>query len=66
MPQPHRASDQDDVGIRETAEDFDRLAEKALRSEAPALIALRIDGAPGVSQTVRDPGWIRNQFMRGA
>jgi thiamine pyrophosphate-dependent acetolactate synthase large subunit-like protein len=46
-------------------EDFDRLAEKALHSEAPALIALRIDGAPGVSQTVRDPGWIRDQFMRG-
>ena len=45
--------------------DFDVLAEAALQREAPSLIALRIDGQSGVTQTVRDPTWIRDQFMRG-
>jgi thiamine pyrophosphate-dependent acetolactate synthase large subunit-like protein len=45
--------------------DFEMLADRALRSDAPSLIALRIDDAPAVSQTVRDPSWIRDQFMRG-
>jgi thiamine pyrophosphate-dependent acetolactate synthase large subunit-like protein len=44
---------------------FDALADAALQREAPSLIALRIDGKPAVSQTVRDPAWIRDQFMRG-
>jgi hypothetical protein len=41
------------------------LADKALLSDAPSPIALRIDDAPAVSQTVRDPTWIRDQFMWG-
>lgn len=45
--------------------DFEILADKALQSDAPSLIALRIDDAAAVSQTVRDPNWIRDQFMRG-
>jgi thiamine pyrophosphate-dependent acetolactate synthase large subunit-like protein len=44
---------------------FDVLAEAALKREAPSLIALHIDGQPGVTQTVRDPTWIRDQFVRG-
>jgi thiamine pyrophosphate-dependent acetolactate synthase large subunit-like protein len=45
--------------------DFEMLADEALRSDTPSLIALRIDDTSGVSQTVREPSWIRDQFMRG-
>jgi len=46
-------------------EDFDRLLNSALKLEAPALIAVRIDGKPGVGTTERDPVQIRSRFMAG-
>jgi thiamine pyrophosphate-dependent acetolactate synthase large subunit-like protein len=45
-------------------DEFDRLITTALNS-GPSLIAARIDGAPGVATTDRDPVQIRERFMRG-
>jgi thiamine pyrophosphate-dependent acetolactate synthase large subunit-like protein len=46
-------------------EEFDRLFAQALKGGGPTLIAARIDGAPGVGKTDRDPVQIRANFMRG-
>jgi thiamine pyrophosphate-dependent acetolactate synthase large subunit-like protein len=45
--------------------DFDRLVDAALAGAGPSLIAVRIDGAPGVGTTDRDPVQIRERFMQG-
>jgi thiamine pyrophosphate-dependent acetolactate synthase large subunit-like protein len=45
-------------------DDFVRLFAAALES-GPSLIAARIDGAPAVATTERDPVQIRERFMRG-
>jgi thiamine pyrophosphate-dependent acetolactate synthase large subunit-like protein len=45
--------------------DFERLAAAALQATKPTLIAARIDDAPGVGKTNRDPVQIRERFMRG-
>jgi thiamine pyrophosphate-dependent acetolactate synthase large subunit-like protein len=44
---------------------FDELVDKALREDGPWLIAARIDDAPGVGATDRDPVVITDRFMRG-
>jgi hypothetical protein len=43
------------------------LKENDVRLDAggPALLAAKIDDAPGTAQTVRDPPLIRHRFMRG-
>lgn len=46
-------------------DEFERLVARALEGGAPSLIAARIDGAPGVGKTDRDPVAIRANFMRG-
>jgi thiamine pyrophosphate-dependent acetolactate synthase large subunit-like protein len=46
-------------------EDFERLVDRALAAQKPALIAARIDGKPGEGTTHRDPVLIRERFMRG-
>ena len=46
-------------------DEFERLVARALEGGAPSLIAARIDGAPGVGKTDRDPVAIRAGFMRG-
>ncbi len=46
-------------------DEFERLVARALEGGAPSLIAARIDGAPGVGKTERDPVAIRASFMRG-
>jgi len=45
--------------------DFERLFTAALTEGGPTLIAARIDGAPGVGATDRDPVAIRARFMAG-
>ena len=45
-------------------DDFERLFAAALKG-GPNLIAARIDGAPAVATTERDPVQIRERFMRG-
>ena len=45
--------------------DFETLFEKAQADDIPHLIAVKIDSQPGVTQTVRDPDLIRENFMRG-
>jgi thiamine pyrophosphate-dependent acetolactate synthase large subunit-like protein len=44
---------------------FDELVDNALREDGPWLIAARIDDAPGVGATDRDPVVITDRFMRG-
>lgn len=44
---------------------FENLVDAALAADRPHLIAARIDNAPGRGTTDRDPGWIRDSFMRG-
>jgi thiamine pyrophosphate-dependent acetolactate synthase large subunit-like protein len=44
---------------------FERLMDRALAGDGPWLVAARIDGAPAVEQTERDPAQIRDRFMRG-
>jgi len=44
--------------------EFERMVESALREEGPRLIAVRIDSAPGATQTERDPAQLRDRFMR--
>ena len=50
-------------------DEFERLMARALEgggpNSGPSLIAARIDGAPGVGKTERDPVQIRINFMRG-
>lgn len=46
-------------------DEFERLMARALAGGEPALIAARVDGAPGVGKTERDPVQIRANFMRG-
>ena len=45
--------------------DFERLADQALATDGPTLIAARIDDKPGVGATRRDPVQIRERFMLG-
>lgn len=45
--------------------DFETLFEAAQAADLPHLIAVKIDNKPGVTQTVRDPDLIRENFMRG-
>ena len=45
--------------------DFERLLAAALAAARPTLIAARIDAAPAVGTTPRDPVQIRERFMRG-
>jgi thiamine pyrophosphate-dependent acetolactate synthase large subunit-like protein len=45
--------------------DFETLAARALGTDGPFLIAAKIDQAPGVGTTDRDPAQIRDRFMRG-
>ena len=44
---------------------FEALVQAALATEGPALIAARIDAAPAVATTERDPSGLRDRFMRG-
>jgi thiamine pyrophosphate-dependent acetolactate synthase large subunit-like protein len=44
---------------------FEALVEMALKQDGPWLIAARIDDAPGVGATDRDPVVITDRFMRG-
>jgi thiamine pyrophosphate-dependent acetolactate synthase large subunit-like protein len=46
-------------------DEFEALVETALASEAPTLIAARIDQKPAVATTERNPGNIRERFMQG-
>jgi thiamine pyrophosphate-dependent acetolactate synthase large subunit-like protein len=46
-------------------EDYERLLARALSELGPWLLAARIDGAPGVGTTDRNPPRIRDNFMRG-
>jgi thiamine pyrophosphate-dependent acetolactate synthase large subunit-like protein len=46
-------------------DDFERLLDQAMATDAPSLIALRIDDKPGVGTTRRDPVQIRERFMHG-
>jgi thiamine pyrophosphate-dependent acetolactate synthase large subunit-like protein len=45
--------------------EFEKLMARALEGGGPTLIAVRIDGEPGVGKTERDPVAIRASFMRG-
>jgi thiamine pyrophosphate-dependent acetolactate synthase large subunit-like protein len=45
--------------------DFEHLVDEALAKEGPTFIAARIDSAPAVATTERDPVQIRERFMRG-
>ena len=44
---------------------FAELARRALTEDGPWLIGCRIDSGKPVDTTERDPGRIRDQFMRG-
>jgi len=44
---------------------FERLIERRYDEGGPVLLAVKIDDAPGVGQTPRDPALIRNRFMKG-
>jgi thiamine pyrophosphate-dependent acetolactate synthase large subunit-like protein len=44
---------------------FDKLASRRFDAGGPVLLAAKIDDAPGIGQTVRDPPLIRHRFMRG-
>jgi thiamine pyrophosphate-dependent acetolactate synthase large subunit-like protein len=46
-------------------EHFDALTARRFDDGGPVLYAARIDDAPGVGQTVRDPALIRQRFMQG-
>jgi thiamine pyrophosphate-dependent acetolactate synthase large subunit-like protein len=50
--------------IRNT-EHFDELTLRRFDEGGPVLLAAKIDDAPSVGQTVRDPALIRHRFMRG-
>jgi thiamine pyrophosphate-dependent acetolactate synthase large subunit-like protein len=45
--------------------DFEQLLEKALAEDGPTFIGVRIDDKPPAATTERDPGLIRDRFMRG-
>ena len=47
------------------AAEFETLVEAALRGEGPGFIGARVDGAPAVATSERDPARIRDRFMRG-
>ncbi len=44
---------------------FNALTSRRFDQGGPVLLAAKIDDAPGVGQTVRDPPLIRRSFMRG-
>jgi thiamine pyrophosphate-dependent acetolactate synthase large subunit-like protein len=44
---------------------FERLISRRFDDGGPVLLAAKIDDAPGIGQTVRDPALIRHRFMRG-
>jgi hypothetical protein len=44
---------------------FDKLTSRRFDAGGPVLLAAKIDDAPGIGQTVRDPPLIRHRFMRG-
>jgi thiamine pyrophosphate-dependent acetolactate synthase large subunit-like protein len=44
---------------------FNELTSRQFDQGGPVLLAAKIDDAPGVGQTVRDPPLIRRSFMRG-
>ncbi len=46
-------------------DDFERLIERALGEDGPHLIAARVSAAPGVGPLDRNPGLVKDQFMRG-
>jgi thiamine pyrophosphate-dependent acetolactate synthase large subunit-like protein len=46
-------------------DEFERLFAAALEDSGPSLIVARIDDAPAVATTKRDPVQIRERFMRG-
>lgn len=45
--------------------DFERLVDRALSAQNPALIGCKIDGEPAVREPERDPRAIRDRFMVG-
>ena len=45
--------------------EFERLVERALGEDGPALIAARVDQAPGAGRPERDPVVLKDRFMRG-
>jgi len=45
--------------------DFESLLDRTLVEDGPWFIGARIDGAPAVTQTERDPSMLRDRFMRG-
>jgi len=44
---------------------FEKLIDRRFDEGGPALLAVKIDDAPGQGQTPRDPALIRNRFMKG-
>jgi thiamine pyrophosphate-dependent acetolactate synthase large subunit-like protein len=44
---------------------FERLLDRRFDEGGPALLAVKIDDAPGQGQTPRDPTLIRSRFMKG-
>jgi thiamine pyrophosphate-dependent acetolactate synthase large subunit-like protein len=50
--------------IRDEAH-FEALIARRFEDGGPILLAAKIDDAPGLEQTVRDPALIRHRFMRG-
>jgi len=44
---------------------FDELVDRALTEDGPWLIGCHIDNTKPVATTERDPGLIRDRFMRG-
>ncbi|MFL6798734.1 MAG: thiamine pyrophosphate-dependent enzyme [Xanthobacteraceae bacterium] len=50
--------------VRDTGH-FEELIARKLEEGGPVLLAAKIDDAPGIAQTPRDPPLIRHRFMRG-
>jgi thiamine pyrophosphate-dependent acetolactate synthase large subunit-like protein len=50
--------------VRDAAH-FETLLDRRFDDGGPVLLAAKIDDAPGIGQTVRDPPLIRRRFMRG-
>lgn len=44
---------------------FEKLVARRFDDGGPVLLAAKIDDQPGKAQTVRDPAFIRNRFMKG-
>jgi thiamine pyrophosphate-dependent acetolactate synthase large subunit-like protein len=45
--------------------DFERLVDRALQTDGPAFIGVRVDQSPGRARPDRDPVLLKDRFMRG-